>query len=167
MTMLTFSNEENRKWKHTSWLRTVVLPLEKSVFDWLIYWLIHSIIYIYLLSSVQFNCSVVSNSLWPHGLQQARPPCPSPTPGAFSNSCPSSWWCHPIISSSVVPFSSSSIRVFSSESALFTSSGQSIGVSASTSVLPVSIQDWFPLGWTCWIAWQSKRLSRVFSNTTV
>ena len=134
MTMLTFSNEENRKWKHTSWLRTVVLPLEKSVFDWLIYWLIHSIIYIYLLSSVQFNCSVVSNSLWPHGLQQARPPCPSPTHGAYSNSCPSSWWCYPTISSSVVLFSclqsfpaSGSFQM----SQFFTSGGQRIGVSAS------------------------------------
>ena len=135
MTMLTFSNEENRKWKHTSWLRTVVLPLEKSVFDWLIYWLIHSIIYIYLLSSVQFNCSVVSNSLWPHGLQQARPPCPSPTPGVYSDSCPLSRWCHPAISTSAVSFSSH-LQSFPASgsfqmSQFFTSGGQRIGVSAS------------------------------------
>ena len=120
--------------------------------------------------SVQFSCSVVSDSLRPHGLQHARPPCPSPTPGVYSNSCPSSWWCHPTISSSVVPFSclqsfpaSGSFQM----SQLFTSGGQSIEVSASASVLPVNIQDWFPLGWTGWISLQSKGLSRIFSNTTV
>ena len=90
-------------------------------------------------------------------------PCPSLTPGAYLNSCPSSRWCHPIISSSVIPFSSGSFP----RSQFFTSGGQSIGVSASSSVLPMNIQDWFPLGWTGWISLQSKGLSRVFSNTTV
>ena len=121
-------------------------------------------------SSVQFSCSVVSDSLWPHGLQHARPPCPSPVPRVYSNLCPLSRWCHPTTSSSVIPFSclqsfpaSGSFQM----SQFFVSGGQSIGVSASTSVLPVNIQDWFPLGWTGWIPLQSKGLSGVFSNTTV
>ena len=122
-------------------------------------------------SSVHFSCSVVSDSLWPHGLQHARPPCPSPTPGVYSNSCPLSWWCHPTISSSVVPFSSRLQSLPASRSfqisQLFASGGQSSGVPASTSVLPMNIQDWVPLGWTGWIFLQSKGLSRVFSNTTV
>ena len=123
-----------------------------------------------LYCSVQFSLSVVSNSLWPHGLQHTRLPCPSPTPGAYSNSCPLHWWCHPIISSSVVPFSSC-LQSFPASgsfqmSQLFTSGGPSIGVSASTSVLPMNT-DWSPLGWTGWISLQSKGLSRVFSNTTV
>ena len=122
----------------------------------------------------KFSRSVVSDSLRLHGLQHARPPCPSPIPGAYSNSHPSSQWCHPTISSSVTPFSSChqfspSIRVFSTEPILhfFTSGGESIGVSASASFLPMNIQDWFPLGLTGWISLLSKRLSRVFSNTTV
>ena len=113
----------------------------------------------------------MSDSLRPHGLQHARLPCPSPTPGACSNSCPSSQWCHPTISSSVIPFSSCLQFLPASGSSqvsqLFASAGQSIGVSASTSVLPMNIQDWFPLGWTSWISLQSKGLSRLFSNTTV
>jgi len=120
--------------------------------------------------SVQFSCSVVSNSLWPHEPQHARPPCPSPTPRVYPNSCPLSQWCHPTISSSVVPFScpqsfpaSGSFQM----SHFFTSGGQSIGIAASTSVLPMNIQDWLPLGWTGWISLQSKGLSRVFSNNTV
>ena len=121
--------------------------------------------------SVQFSHSVVSDSLPPHGLQHARVPCPSRTPGAYSNSCPSGQWCHPTISSSFVPFSSycKSFPVSGSfqMSQFFTSGGQSIGVSASTSVLPMNIQDWFPLGWTGWISLQFKGLSRVFSNNTV
>ena len=121
--------------------------------------------------SVQFSCSVVSNSLRPHGLQHARPPCPSPTPGVYSNSCPLSRWCHLIISSSVIPFSSclqSSPASGSFQmSQFFASGGQGIRVSASTSVLPMNIQGWLPLGWTGWISLQSKGLSRVFSNTTV
>ena len=119
----------------------------------------------------QFSCSVMSDSLRPHGLQHARLPCPSPTPGAYSNSCPSSQWCHPTISYSFVPFSSylqSFLATGSfSMSRFFTSGGQTIAVSASTSVLAMNIQDWFPLGWTGWISLQSKGLSRVFSNTTV
>ena len=119
----------------------------------------------------QFSCSVVSDSSWPHELQHARPPCPSPTPGVYSNLSPSNQWCHPAISSSVVPCSSCP-QSFSASgsfpmSQLFTSGGQSTGVSASTSVLPMNTQDWSPLGWTGWIPLQSKGLSRVFSNTTV
>ena len=110
-------------------------------------------------------------TLWPHELQHARPPCPIPTPKACSNSCPSCWWCHPTISSSVIPFSSclQSFPALGSfpMSQFFTSGGQSIGASASGSVLPMNIQDWFPLGWTGWISLLSKGLSRVFSNTTV
>ena len=120
---------------------------------------------------VQFSCSVISDSLWPHGLQHARPPCPSPIPRVYSNSCPSSRWCHPTVSSSVVPFSSCPQSFPESGSfsvsQFFASGGQSIGVSVSTSILPMNIQDWFLLGWTGWISLQSKGLSRVFSNTTV
>ena len=109
-------------------------------------------------------------TLWPHGLH-ARLPCPSPTPEAYTNSCPLNWWCHPTISSSVFPFSSH-LQSFPASvsfqmSQLFTSGSQSIGVSASASVLPMNIQGWSPLGWTGWISLQSKGLSRVFSNTTV
>ena len=122
-------------------------------------------------SSVQFSCSVVSDSLRPHELQHARPPCPSPTPGVHSNSCLSSRWCHPAISSSVVHFSSCPQALPASESfpmsQLFSWGGQSTGVSALASVLPMNTQDWFPLGWTSWISLQSKGLSRVFFNTTV
>ena len=120
---------------------------------------------------VQFSHSVTSDSLQPHGLQHAGLPCPSPTPRAYSNSCPSSQWCHPIFSSSVIPFSSHLQSFLASESFLlsqfFTWGGQNIGVSASTSVLPMNTQDWSPLGQTGWISLQSKRPSRVFSNTTV
>ena len=124
-----------------------------------------------LFSSVQFSHSVMSDSLWPHELQHARPPCLSPTPGVHSDSHPSSRWCHPAISPSVVPFSSCPQTLPASESfpmsQLFSWGGQSIGVSASASVLPMNTQDWFPLEWTGWISLQSKALSRVFSNTTV
>ena len=119
----------------------------------------------------QFICSVASYSLWPHELQHTRPPCPSPTPGVHPNPCPLSRWWNPTISYSVVPFSSCPQSFPASGSfqmrQLFASGGQSTGVSASTSVLPMNTQDWFPLGWTSWISLQSKRLSRVFSNTTV
>ena len=121
--------------------------------------------------SVQFSCSVVSDSLWPRELQHARLLCPSQTPRVYWNSCPSHWWCHPTISSSVVPFSpclqSFPVSRFLPVSQYFTSGGQSIGVSASTSVLSMYIQDWFPLEWTDWISLKSKGLSRVFSNTAV
>ena len=113
----------------------------------------------------------MSDYLWPYGLQHARPPCPSPTPGVCSNSCPLSQWCHPTISSSVIPFSSCLQSFLASGSfqmcQFFASGGQSTGVSTSTSVLPMNIQDWSPLGWTGWVSLQSKGLSRVFSNTTV
>ena len=118
------------------------------------------------LYSVQFSCSVVSESLQPHELQHARPPCPTPSPKTYPNSCPLSWWCHPTTSSLLLPPSIfPNIRVFSHESALCIR-WANIGVSASTSVL-MNIQDWFPLGWTGWISLQAKWLSRVFSNTTV
>ena len=120
---------------------------------------------------IQFICSVVSDSVQPDGLQHTRLPCPSPTPRAYSNSCPSSQWCHPTIPSSVIPFSSclQSFPALGSflVSQFFASGGQSIGVSASASVLPMNIQDWSPLGWTGLISLQSKGLSRVYSNTTV
>ena len=120
------------------------------------------------LSSVQFSCSVVSDSLWPHGLQHARLPCPSPTPGAYSNSCPLSQWSHPAISSSVIPFSFCSQPCPESGSfqmsPFFPSGGQSIRVSASASALPMNIQDWFPLGWTGWISLQSKGLSSLLQH---
>ena len=116
-------------------------------------------------SSIQFSHSVVSDCLQPHESQHARPPCPSPTPGVHSNSCPSSWWCHPAISSSVVPFSSCPQSLPTSESfpmsQLFTWGGQSIGVSALASVLPKNTQGWSPSEWTGWISLQSKGLSRT------
>ena len=122
-------------------------------------------------SSVQFSCSVMSNCLRPHKSQHARPPCPSQTPGVHQNPCPLCRWCHWTISSSVIPFSSCPKSFPSSGSfqmsQLFAPGGQSIGVSASTSVLPMNTQDWSPLGWTGWISLQSKGLSGVFSNTTV
>ena len=122
-------------------------------------------------ASVQFSRSVMSEHLRPHGLHHARPPCPSPTAGAYSNSCLLNWWCHPTISSSVIPFASSLQSIPPSQSfrmsQFFASGGQSIGVSASASKLPMNIQDWVPLGWTGWISLQSKGLSRVFSNTTI
>jgi len=120
---------------------------------------------------VQFIGSAVSDSLQPHKPQHTRPPCPSPAPGVHPNPCPSTWWCHPTISSSVVPFSSCPQSFPASGSfqmsQLFTWDGQSIGVSASKSILTMNTQDWSPLGWTGWISLQSKGLSRVFSNTTV
>ena len=141
--------------------------------------LIHNLVYVssgvYLAvvkstsqHSVQISHSVVSDSLRPHGLQHARLPRPSLTPGVYSNSCPSSWWCHPTISSSAVPFSSCpqsfpATRSFPTHQ-FFTSGGQSIGTSASASVLPMNTQDWSPLGWTGWISLQSMGLSRVFSR---
>ena len=115
----------------------------------------------------QFSRSVISESLRPHESQHARPPCPSPTPGVYPDSCPLSRWCHLTISSSVIPFSC--LRSFPTSgsfqmSQLVTSCGQNIGVSASTSVLPMNTEDWFPLGWTGWISLQSRGLSRVFQH---
>ena len=121
--------------------------------------------------TVQFSHSVLSNSLWPYEPYHARPPCPSPAPRVHPNLCPLSRWCHPTISSSVVPFSSCPQSFPESGSfqmsQLFASGSQSTGVSASTSVLPMNTQDWSPLGWSGWISLQSKGLSRVLSNTTV
>ena len=121
--------------------------------------------------SVPFSRSVMSDSLQPHELQHASPPCPTPTARVHPSSCPLSRWCHPTISSSVIPFSSC-LQSFPASgsfpmSQIFASGGQTIGVSALTSVLPMNTQDWSPLGWTGWISLQSKGLSRVFSNTTV
>ena len=125
----------------------------------------------YGVCSVQFSHSVMSDSLQPHGLQHTRLPCPSPAPGSCSNACPSSRWCHTTFSSSIVLFSSclQPFPVIGSfiMNKFFTSVGQSIGGSASALVLPMNIQDLFPLAWTGWISLQSKRLSRVLSNTTV
>ena len=120
---------------------------------------------------VEQNREPPKKVLQPHGLQHARLPHPSPTPGAYSSSCPLSWWCHPTISSSIIPFSSR-LQSFPASgsfpiSQFFASGGLSIGASASASVLPMNNHDWFPLGWTSWISLQSKGLSRVFSNTTV
>jgi len=127
------------------------------------------LIIVYDINSVQFSLSVMSDSLRPHELQHGRPPYPSPTRGVYSNSCSLSWWCHPAISSSVIPFSSCPQSLPASESfpmsQLFAWGGQSIEVSAS--VIPMNTQDWPPLGWTGWISLKSKRLSRVFSKTTV
>ena len=121
--------------------------------------------------SVQFSRSVMSGSLRPHESKHARPPCPSPTPGVHPNSCASSRWCHPAISSSVIPFSSCHQSLSASGSfpmsQLFAWGDQSIGVSASASVLPMNTQDWSLLGWIGWISLQSKGLTRVFSNTTL
>ena len=124
----------------------------------------------WITTSVQFSSVTQScSTLWPHGLQHPRPPCLFPTPRACSDSCPLSQWCHSAISSSFIPFSfhlqSFPISGFFPKSQFFTPCGQSIGISASASVLPMNIQDWFPLGWTGWISLESKGLSRVSSNT--
>ena len=120
------------------------------------------------ISTEQFSHSVVSDSLWPHGPQHIRPPCPSPTPGVYPNLCPLSRWCHPTISSSVVPFSSClqffPVSGYFQMSLLFAWGGQSIGVSVSTSVLPMNTQDWSPLGWADWISLQSKGLSSLLQH---
>ena len=182
----------NRRPPFDSWRLDQKDPLEKgmathsSILAWRIPWTIQSMGLQHSLwaslawrgfnditqqvPSVQFSRSVMSDSLWPHGLQHARIPCLSPTPRAWPNSCPSSQWCHATISSSVIPFfclqSFPASRSFP-VSQFFSSGGQSIGASASASVLPMNIQDWFPLGLTSLISLQSKGLSRVFSNTTV
>ena len=126
---------------------------------------------VYEDKTFQFSHSVISDSLQPHGLQHVRPPCPSPTPRVYSDSHLLRWWCHSTISSSVIPFSSC-LKSFPGSgsfqmSQFFTLDSQSIGISASASVLPKNTQDWSPLEWTGWISLQSKGLSRVFSNTTV
>ena len=141
----------------------------------MIYNMIARVLDIIQSSIFQFSHSVMSDSLQPHGLQHARLPCPSPTPGAYSNSCPSSRWCYPTISSSAIPFSSrlqsfpasgsfQMSQFFTSGGQFFTSGGQSIGVSASTSVLPMNIQDWLPLGLTVWISSQQSCRTPQFKS---
>ena len=151
--------------KSQKWLSSSVL-LE----SWLLFFILILRLHIFL-SSVQFSRSVMSDSLWPHESQHARPPCPSQTPGVHSDSHPSSQWCHSAISSSVIPFSSGQQSLPASESfpmsQLFAWGGQSTGVSASASFPPKKSQGWSPSEWTGWISLQSKRLSRIFSKTTV
>ena len=152
------------RWRFRLHLTTIIYNTLRNIFPPT--YLPEFLIIFFQFSSVQ---SIMSDSLWPHGLQHARPPCSLPTPGVYPNSWPLSWWCHPSISSSVFPFSSS-LQSFPASgsfprSEFFASGGQSIGVSASASVLPVNIQNWFHLGWTGLISLQSKGLSRV--NTTV
>ena len=151
--MATWIKLAKRTWKQTTVLAVIIKAVSSLQF-----------------SSVEFRRSVVSDSLRPHELQHARPPCPSQTPGVYSNSCPSSRWCHPAISSSVVPFSTCPQSLPASGSfqmsQLFAWGDQSIGVLASASVRPMNTQDWSPLGWTGWISLQSKGLSTVFSNIT-
>ena len=161
-----------RRWGQLSGrsLRSLVIELEGFFFS---PWILGNAVGVFPTLSVQFSLSVMSNSLWPHGLQHSRPPCPSPTPRVYSNSYPLSQWCHPTSSSSVAPFSSR-LQSFPASgsfpiSQLFASGGQSIEVSASASVLvlPVNTQDWSPLGWTGWVSLQAKGLSSISSDTTV
>ena len=152
------------KWVKVAWS----CPTLCDTMDYTVHAILHARILEWVSQSVsQFSCSVVSDSLWPQEPQHARPPCPSPNPRVYPNSCPLNWWCHLTISSSIVPFSSClqsfpishPTQLLSFQmSQLFTSGGQSIGVSASASALPMNIQDWFPLGWTSWISLQSKGL---------
>ena len=157
--LIWFSNDfQLRVWK---WVKTMIRLSSQRTSAVVV-------IIFNMYCTVEFSHSVVSNSLRPHEPQHARPPCLSPTPRVYPNSCPLSWWCHLTISSSVVPFSSS-LQSFPTSGSFqmsqhFASDGQNIGVSASTSVLPMNTQDWFPLGWTGWISLQSKGLSRVFSK---
>ena len=158
---------------HVSCISVVTWNAKYSGFQWWGRLLLFKLRFSFdgILSSVWFSRSVVSDFLRPRELQHTRPPCPSPTPGVYPNPCPSSWWYHPNISSSVVHFSSCPQSLPASGSfqmsQLFTSGSQSIGVAASKSVLPMNTQDWSPLGWTGWISLQSKGLSRVFSITIV
>ena len=139
-----------------------------QIFTWAAHVLILSISVLFFFFSLSVQCShsVVSDSWRPHGLQHTRLPCPSPTPSACSNSCPSSWWCHPTISPSVIPFSSC-LQSFPASGSFQIGQFFASGDSASASVLPMNIQDWFLLGWTGLISLQSKGLSRIFSSTTV
>ena len=167
-TVLGFSRQEY--WSGLPCPSPGGLP-DPGIKPWSPTWQADSFYHLSHQGSVRFSHSVVSDSLQPHRLQHARRPCPSPTPVVYSNSCSLSWWYHPTISSFVLPFSSC-LQSFPASgsfqiSQFFTSGGQSIGVSASASVLPVNIQDWCPLRWTGWISLQSKGLSRVFSNTIV
>ena len=154
-----------------SYLGNYILKVNLTKLGFRFKWYGHGFIF-NQFSSVQFSSvAQLCPTLQPHESQHAWPPCPSTTPRVHSNSCPSSWWCHPAISASVIPFSSCPQSLPASESfsmsQFFAWGGQSIGVSASASVLPMNTQDWSPLEWTGWISLQSKVLSRVFSNTTV
>ena len=158
-----------------NWIQVTSVTKQAQCFywsQWLVKWIRnHGYMRAHSFSSVQFSHSVVFDSLWLHGLQDVRLPRPSPTPGAYSNACPSSRWCHPTILSSIVPFSSC-LQSFPASGSFQTSQffalcGQTIVASASASVLSMNIQDWFPLGWTGWVSLQSKGLSRVVSNTIV
>ena len=150
----------NQSWRKSAYNERTLHFISKTIHwifhSWEVSWFKANDTSRHFYHSVQFSCSVVSDSLRPHGLQRARLPCPSPTSRAYSNSCPSSWWCHPTISFSVIPFPSclQSFPALGSftMSQFFASGGQSTGVSASASVLPMNIQDWFPLGWTGWIS---------------
>ena len=181
--LITYLGSRAQKSWHTklmvNWVNHLNYNLKKKVHEQLdknhlfIFWVFNGTANSYnsKIHSVQFSHSVMSDSLWPHEPQHARPPCPSLTPGVHPNSCPSRRWCHPAISSSVVPFPSCPQSLPASGSfpmsQLFAWGGQNIVVSASASVRPMNTQDWSPLGWTDWISLQSKGLSRVFSNTTV
>ena len=151
------------------WIRPLWIFMQNSLCRQMSLFLLNKCLLVKLFS-VQFSCSVVSDSLWPHESQHTRPPCPSPTPGVHSDSSPSSPWCHLAISSSVVPFSSCPQSLPASKSfpmsQLFGWGGQSTGVSASASFPPKKSQGWSPSEWTGWVCLQSKGLSRVFSNTT-
>ena len=166
----TTHTQPPRIWLGLLWIYKSVWSKLTSLQQWFFQnpWTRHPLVY---FSSVQVSHSVVSDSLSPHGLQHTRPPCPSPTPRAYSNSHPSNQWCHPAISSSVGPFPSafnlSQHQGLFKWVKFFPSGGQSIAVSASASVLPMNTQDWSPLGWTGWISLQAKGFSRVFSSTTV
>ena len=148
-----------RMWKEGSCLIAFVWKVD-GIFCTVRFWMC----VLWCAESFQFSWSVVSNSLWTHEPQHTRLPCPSPAPRVHPNPCPLSQWCHPTISSSAIPFSSC-LQSFPASGQFLASGGQSIGASASASVLPINIQDWFPLGWTGWISLQSKGLSKVFSNT--
>ena len=170
-----FNTPDARRISFNHLIRCLRLPLKYcvSVFVYLLLTTVPDNLMVKICTtiSVQFSWPVISNSLWPHGLQQARPPCPSPTPRACSNSCPLSHWFHPTIPFFVIPFSSC-LQYFPVSGSFqmswfFPSGGQSIGVSTSASVLPKNIEYWFPLGFTGWISLQSKRLPRVSSNTAV
>ena len=172
-------NERGRESCMSPWIHSLGFLLKSqsrafhynTIFTSVTSWYTHTHTHTHTHTSVQFSRSVMSDSLWPHGLQQMRLPYSSPITEACSNSCLSSWWYHPTISSSAVPLSSCLQSFPASESfpvsQFFASGGQCIGVSDSASVFQMNIQDWFPLGWTGWISLQSKGLSRVFSITTI
>ena len=166
--LIEFSNSGGKAKTVHQFLSPYSLLCEKTFEEFLVFKRRFPLFLAMYFHSVQFSNSVMSNCLWPHGLQQARLPCPSPSSRVYSNSCPSSWWCHPTISSSVVPFSSH-LQSFPASgsfpvSQFFASDGQNIGASASASVLTMNIQYWFPLGWTGWTSLQSKGLKSLLQH---